>query len=57
MVRYGVANSDEQVLIRQGVEIGRPSEILVRATREGDRVTNITVGGHTVELLRGTVTL
>jgi trans-2,3-dihydro-3-hydroxyanthranilate isomerase len=57
MVRYGVANSDEQVLIRQGVEIGRPSEIFVRATREGDRVTNISVGGHTVELLRGTVTL
>jgi len=57
MVRYGVANSDEQVLIRQGVEIGRPSEIFVRAKREGDRVTNISVGGHTVELLRGTVTL
>src|SRR5204862_189302 len=50
-------NRAEQVLIRQGVEIGRPSEIFVRATREGDRVTNISVGGHTVELLRGTVTL
>ena len=57
MVRHGIANSDEQVLIRQGVEIGRPSEIFVRAKREGDRVTNISVGGHAVELLRGTVTL
>jgi len=57
MARYGVANSDEQVLIRQGVEIDRPSEIFVRAKREGDRVTNISVGGHAVELLRGTVTL
>jgi trans-2,3-dihydro-3-hydroxyanthranilate isomerase len=56
MVRHGIANSDEQVLIRQGVEIGRPSQIFVRAKREGDRVTNISVGGHAVELLRGTVT-
>ena len=57
MVRHGVANSDEQVLIRQGVEIGRPSEIFVRAAQENDRVTNLRVGGHAVELVRGTVTL
>jgi len=57
MVRYGVANSDEQVLICQGVEIGRPSEIFVRAKRKGDRVTNISVGGRAVELLLGTITL
>src|SRR5206468_11330154 len=36
MVRYGVAASDEQVVIRQGVEIHRPSEIYVRATRKGN---------------------
>jgi trans-2,3-dihydro-3-hydroxyanthranilate isomerase len=55
MVRHGIANSDEQVLIRQGVEIGRPSEMYVRATRDGERVTNIRVGGYAVEVLRGTV--
>src|SRR6266403_2318809 len=54
MVQHGSANSDEQVLIRQGVEIRRPSEIYVRATRDGERVTNVRVGGYAVEVLRGT---
>jgi len=57
MVKHGVANSDEQVLIRQGVECRRPSEMYVRATREGERVTNVRVGGYAVEILRGTVVL
>jgi trans-2,3-dihydro-3-hydroxyanthranilate isomerase len=57
MVRYGVAKSDEQVIIRQGVECRRPSEMHVRATRERDRVTNVRVGGYAVEILRGTVAL
>jgi trans-2,3-dihydro-3-hydroxyanthranilate isomerase len=57
LVQHGIANSDEQVLIRQGVEIRRPSEMYVRATRDGERVTNIRVGGYAVEVLRGTVQL
>jgi len=57
MVQHGIANSDEQVLIRQGVEIRRPSEMYVRATRDGQRVTNVRVGGYAVEVLRGTVTI
>ena len=57
MVRNGLAKSDEQILIRQGVEARRPSEIFVRATREGEKVTNVRVGGYAVEVLRGTVTL
>jgi trans-2,3-dihydro-3-hydroxyanthranilate isomerase len=57
MVQHGVASSDEQVVIRQGVECRRPSEMHVRATREGERVTNIRVGGYAVEILRGTVML
>jgi trans-2,3-dihydro-3-hydroxyanthranilate isomerase len=36
MVQHGVAESDEQVVIRQGIECRRPSEIHVRATREGE---------------------
>jgi trans-2,3-dihydro-3-hydroxyanthranilate isomerase len=54
MVQHGIANSDEQVLIRQGVEIRRPSEMYVRATKDGERVTNVRVGGYAVEVLRGT---
>jgi trans-2,3-dihydro-3-hydroxyanthranilate isomerase len=57
MVQHGIANSDEQVVIRQGVGIRRPSEMYVRATRDGQRVTNVRVGGYAVEVLRGTVRL
>ena len=57
MVQHGLAKSDEQVLIRQGVECRRPSEIYVRAKREGKRVTDVCVGGYAVEILRGTVVL
>jgi trans-2,3-dihydro-3-hydroxyanthranilate isomerase len=57
MVQHGIANSDQQVVIRQGVEIRRPSEMHVRATRGGQRVTNVRVGGYAVEVLRGTARL
>ena len=57
MVQHEVAKSDEQVLIRQGIESGRPSEMYVRASRERERVTNVRVGGYAVEILRGTVVL
>src|SRR5436305_4121253 len=57
LVKHGLAKSDEQVVIRQGVECRRPREMLVRATREGGRVTNVRVGGYAVEILRGTVVL
>jgi trans-2,3-dihydro-3-hydroxyanthranilate isomerase len=57
MVQHGVAKTDEQVVIRQGIECGRPSEMYVRATRDGERVRNVRVGGYAVEILRGTVVL
>jgi trans-2,3-dihydro-3-hydroxyanthranilate isomerase len=57
MVQHGVEKSDEQVVIQQGVECRRPSEMQVRATREGGRVSNVRVGGYAVEILRGTVVL
>jgi trans-2,3-dihydro-3-hydroxyanthranilate isomerase len=57
MVQHGIAHGDEQVLIRQGAECRHPSEIHVRATREGERVTNVRVGGYAVEILRGTLAL
>lgn len=55
MVRHGVAKPDESVLIEQGSEVHRPSRLYVRAGIEGDCVTNVRVGGHTVEILRGEV--
>jgi len=53
MVRHNVARSGEQVLIEQGLEIHRPSQIYVRADRDGDRVYNVRVGGGVVETMRG----
>ena len=57
MVQHGVAKSDEQVMISQGTECRRPSEMYVRATRKEQRVVNVRVGGYAVEMLRGTVIL
>jgi trans-2,3-dihydro-3-hydroxyanthranilate isomerase len=57
MVAHGVAQSDERVLIEQGIEMRRPSRIFVRASRANDRVVNVRVGGNVVEVLRGEVFL
>jgi len=57
MVAHGVAASDEQVLIEQGIEMHRPSSIFVRATKRDNQIINVRVGGNCVEVLRGTVTL
>ena len=48
MVANGVAQPDERVMIEQGVEIGRPSRIFVRAIAQDDRVVNVRVGGNVV---------
>ena len=57
MVRHGVAQSEERVLIEQGLEARRPSRIFVRAGMKSDRVAKVRVGGHAVEVLRGEVVL
>ena len=53
MVAHGVAEPDERVLIEQGIEMKRPSRIFVRASKHGNRVVNVRVGGNTVEVMRG----
>jgi predicted PhzF superfamily epimerase YddE/YHI9 len=53
MVRHGVARPDEQVIIEQGSEIQRPSQLFVRAGRAGDRVSNVRVGGFAVKVMEG----
>jgi trans-2,3-dihydro-3-hydroxyanthranilate isomerase len=57
MVRHGVTKSDEQVMIAQGLRIRRPSYLHVRARLAGEKVTDVRVGGNTVEVMRGEVTL
>ena len=55
MVAHGVARPDEQVLIEQGVEMQRPSQIFVRASKKDNRVVNVRVGGNAIEILRGEI--
>jgi trans-2,3-dihydro-3-hydroxyanthranilate isomerase len=61
MVAHGLAASDEQILIEQGLEVHRPSNIFVRATKRNggrdDQVVNVRVGGNCVEVLRGEVAI
>jgi len=57
MVRYGIAQPEQTVHILQGVEIKRPSHIFVRASKSGDTVTNVRVGGHAVQIMEGTFSL
>jgi trans-2,3-dihydro-3-hydroxyanthranilate isomerase len=57
MVAHGVAKPDERVLIEQGVEMKRASRIFVRASFTDNRVVNVRVGGHSVEIMRGEVFL
>jgi trans-2,3-dihydro-3-hydroxyanthranilate isomerase len=53
MVAHRVAQSDERVLIEQGLEMKRPSRIFVRASKRDNRVVNVRVGGNAVEVMRG----
>ena len=53
MVAHGVAQPEESALIEQGIEIQRPSRIVVRAARNGDRIVTVRVGGNSVEVIRG----
>src|SRR6478735_5277909 len=56
-VQYGVVPPDEQALMEQGVEMKRRSRIYFSAGRKGDKIVNVRVGGHVVEVVRGEVFL
>jgi trans-2,3-dihydro-3-hydroxyanthranilate isomerase len=57
MVKYGIASPDKTVLIQQGIEVNRPSELFVKASKSGDAITNVRVGGHAVQIMQGEVWL
>jgi len=52
-VQYGVVPPEQQVLMEQGVEIKRRGRIFFSAGRNGDKIVNVRVGGHAVEVIRG----
>ena len=53
LVARGAVAEGETVRVMQGVEIGRPSLILLSARRVGGRVTDVRVGGSTVLVAKG----
>lgn len=53
MVRHGWAASEHEVVLRQGIEIGRPSRIVTRAVKRGEAVSSIAVSGRTIPVARG----
>ncbi len=57
MVANDVTEAEQRVLIEQGIEMLRPSRIFVRASRRDNRVVNVRVGGHAVEVMRGELLL
>ena len=57
MVKYGVGAPGKKVAIEQGVECRRPSRLVVSAERDGDRVTNVQVGGTSVVVMKGELSL
>ena len=57
LVQHGLVKSDQKIVIHQGVEARRPSEMFVRATKASNKITNVRVGGYAAEVLRGTLTL
>jgi trans-2,3-dihydro-3-hydroxyanthranilate isomerase len=53
MVLHGLVPSGEEVTLNQGIEIRRPSRLVVRAVRQGAGVSSITVSGSTIPVARG----
>lgn len=53
LVRHGLAPSTQPQVIEQGVEMLRPSRLHVQATRTGDGVRDVLVGGRTIPIATG----
>jgi trans-2,3-dihydro-3-hydroxyanthranilate isomerase len=53
LVAQGAAESGARILLRQGVEMGRPSDIHLSARRDAGKVTDVRVGGSTVLVAKG----
>jgi len=53
LVARGAAPSGQSIHLRQGVEIGRPSDLHLAATLLGAKVTDVRVGGSTVPVAKG----
>jgi trans-2,3-dihydro-3-hydroxyanthranilate isomerase len=53
LVRHSLAGSNQPVVLEQGIEMLRPSRIYVQASCDGDRVSDVRVGGRTIPIASG----
>jgi trans-2,3-dihydro-3-hydroxyanthranilate isomerase len=53
LARHGRIRFGEQIEIRQGAEIGRPSVLYATVTGEGDRIDSVEVGGAALIVAEG----
>jgi trans-2,3-dihydro-3-hydroxyanthranilate isomerase len=53
LVRHGVVDSGQQIILEQGIEMLRPSRIHLSAALEDDRITKVFVGGRTIPVASG----
>jgi trans-2,3-dihydro-3-hydroxyanthranilate isomerase len=53
LVKRGAVASGKRVHLRQGVEMGRPSELFLSARKQGTKVSDVRVGGSTVLVANG----
>lgn len=55
LVAHAAVASQEKIHVRQGVEVGRPSDIFLSAKLESSKVTDVLVGGSTVSVAKGQI--
>ena len=53
MVRHGVVESERQMVIEQGVEMLRPSRLYASAKIDGEKVSEVFIGGRTIPVAMG----
>jgi trans-2,3-dihydro-3-hydroxyanthranilate isomerase len=53
LARHGRIDFGQEIEIRQGIEIGRPSRLYARVEGEGDRIDKVEVAGSAVVIARG----
>jgi trans-2,3-dihydro-3-hydroxyanthranilate isomerase len=53
LVGRGAVKADELIHVRQGVEMGRPSDLYISADLQSARVTHVRVAGSTVLVAKG----
>ncbi len=58
LVRHGLEASGAEVVLEQGIEMRRPSRLVLRASRrEGGEVGEVFVGGRTIRVAEGRLSL